>query len=277
MESTLTRSLSLSWRNVAVDLGGQRILRSASIDVAAGEWLALLGPNGAGKTTLLRTLMDDVNYSGSVSIGDTDLVDLAARDRAQQLAVVPQHPVIPPGFLVFDYALLGRTPHQGMRFAPSQSDRIATRDVLRRLDIDHFAARPLDTLSGGERQRVVIARALVQDTPVLVLDEPTAFLDAGHQLDLLELIDELRVERGLTIVSSLHDLTVAGQFADRVAVLADGQVVAHGTPHDVLTAELLTKYWRVNADVTVAQDGSVSISILRWAGRRPPFDPQHQD
>jgi iron complex transport system ATP-binding protein len=176
---------------------------------------------------------------------------------------VPQQPVVPPGLAVFDYVLLGRAPHQGLRYAPSLEDRRFALAVLQRFDLDPFTHRGLDTLSGGERQRVVLARALAQDTPVVVFDEPTAFLDIGHQLEVLEMIADLRRERALTIITTLHDLSAAGQFADSVAVMAQGRIVATGAPADVLTPTLIGLHWGVDANVTVDEGGEVTVTPIR--------------
>lgn len=264
--STATRArqaTGVAWADINVILGKRQILRDVSLSVAPGSWLALIGPNGAGKTTLLRVLAGAVDHDGQASVGGNVVGTRSAREMARQVAFVPQHPVLPPGLGVFDYVLLGRTPYQGLRFAPSQEDRASAFAVLQRLELDRFADREICSLSGGERQRVVLARALTQETPVLVLDEPTAFLDAGHQLDVLELIEDLRRERNLTVVTTLHDLSVAGQFADAMAVLVDGQVVAAGTPVEVLTADLISRHWGVHAEVSTDDHGGVSVAIQR--------------
>ena len=211
----------------------------------------------------MRTLAGTLPYTGTVRIGDDDASGIQNRERSRRLAVVPQHPVIPPGIGVFDYALLGRSPHQGLRFSASEMDRSRTIEVLQRLELDDFVDRSVDTLSGGERQRVVVARALVQDTPILVLDEPTSFLDLGHQLEVLELIAELRTERSLTVVSTLHDLTVVGQFADRIAVLDGGRLITHGIPAEVITPGIIADHWGVHAHTKVDEDGSVTVTVRR--------------
>jgi len=256
------RSVQVAWSGVSVVLGGRTVLDSFDLSVAGGSWLVVIGPNGAGKTSLMRTLAGTVGHTGTVRIGGEDAGDIPGRERARRLAVVPQHPVIPPGIDVFDYALLGRSPYQGLRFSPSERDRGQTLEVLHRLELGGFIGRKVDTLSGGERQRVVVARALVQDTPILVLDEPTSFLDLGHQLEVLELIAELRTERSLTVVSTLHDLTVAGQFADRMAVLDHGRLITHGSPAEVLTPEMIASHWGVHAHTEV-DGGSVTVTVRR--------------
>ena len=277
---------AISWRGVSVALGGGDVVRDVTLDVPTGAWLSLIGPNGAGKTTLVRTLSRGVGYRGAVALLGADAGALGVRDRARHLAVVPQHPVIPPGMRTFDYVLLGRAPHQGLRCSSSVQDRRRALAVLQRLGLEAFTDRRVDTLSGGERQRVVLARALVQDTPVLVLDEPTAALDVGHQLEVLELIADLRTERELTIVTTVHDLTVAGQFADVVAVMADGRLVADGTPSDVLTPEVIGTHWGVDATCDVDDDGSVTVTVRRRREQRrrstaaaatPPAPPTNED
>jgi iron complex transport system ATP-binding protein len=259
--------------HVGVVLGGEQVLSGIDLEVADGEWLALLGPNGAGKTTLVRALSGTVRHTGTVRIGAT-AADAATRvagprARARRIAVVPQAPIIPPGITAFEYVLLGRTPHQGLRLSASLDDRRRSLAVLQRLDLERFAQRDLATLSGGERQRVVLARALVADAPVLVLDEPTAALDLGHQFEILELLAELQQERGLTVVTTLHDLGIAGQFGDRLAVLHEGRLVAHGSPAQVLTPEAIGRWWGVEADVEADPLGRVSVTVRR-RGRTGP-------
>ncbi|HEX4903680.1 MAG TPA: ABC transporter ATP-binding protein [Acidimicrobiales bacterium] len=261
--------MAVEWEGVGVELGGRRVLDGVTLAVPAGGWFSLIGPNGAGKTTLIRTLAGTAPHEGTLRVGGRSAQDLGVRDRARAVAIVPQHPVVPPGLQVFDYVLLGRSPHQGLRCAPSAHDRRLAYAVLQRLGLDPFADRRVDTLSGGERQRVVLARALVQDTPVLVLDEPTAALDVGHQLEVLELIADLREERGLTVITTVHDLSIAGQFADRVAVLAAGRLVDVGEPRDVLTPEVIGRHWGVEATCDVDDDGAVTVTVRRRRERTP--------
>jgi iron complex transport system ATP-binding protein len=260
-----TPRIALAAHGLSVTLDGTRVLEGIDLTVAEGEWLALLGPNGAGKTTLVRALSGTVRHTGTVRIGaSSDAVSVRGpRERARRIAVVPQAPVIPPGITAFEYVLLGRTAHQGLRLSASLDDRRRSLAVLQRLDLERFAQRDVATLSGGERQRVVLARALVADAPVLVLDEPTAALDLGHQFEILELLAELQQERGLTVVTTLHDLGIAGQFGDRLAVLHEGRLVAHGSPAEVLTPEGIGRWWGVEADVEADETGRVGVSVRR--------------
>ena len=272
--STASR-IALAAHDVSVVLDGTRVLSGIDLEIAEGEWLALLGPNGAGKTTLVRALTGTVRHTGRVVLGEAAVPDRstdrrrAPRERARRIAVVPQTPVIPPGITAFEYVLLGRTAHQGMRLAASLEDRRRSLAVLQRLDLEPFVDRDLGSLSGGERQRVVLARALVADAPILLLDEPTAALDLGHQFEILELLSELQQERGLTIVTTLHDLGVAGQFGDRLAVLHEGRLVAHGTPAEVLTPDAIGRWWGVEAVCHVDDAGRVDVTVHRRSGAGP--------
>ena len=213
---------ALRLENVTVELGGTPVLREVSASVEEGEWVALIGPNGAGKTTLLRAILGLVRAGGSILAGGVDLGGLSRRDLGRRLALVPQVPSLPPHMTVSEYVLLGRTPHLGYYGNETSRDREVATAAVVRLDLVGLAERRLATLSGGERQRAVIARALAQEAPVLLLDEPTASLDVGRGQQALELVDELRRESGLTVLSAMHDLTLAAQYAERLLLLDGG-------------------------------------------------------
>ena len=225
----------------------------------SGEWLCLIGPNGAGKSSVLRAAAGLVSYTGSVAINQTEIPAASARWRAQHIAYVPQAPVIPTDMSVYEYVLLGRNPYINYFSSETSHDRDVIDRVLDRLDLVQFSARKLGTLSGGEVQRLVIARALAQEAPVLLLDEPTSALDIGHQQQALELVDSLRREQGLTIISAMHDLTLAGLYADRLVLMHEGHRVAEGTAKQVLRSETLAEFYGVSARVHHEADGTVVV------------------
>ena len=220
------------------------MLEGVSLDVPPGEWLSVVGPNGAGKSTLLRALAGLLVARGTIEVGGRPLSTLTPRDRARVVALVPQNPVMPEGMPVLDYVMLGRHPHIPFFGFETADDVAVVERILDRLDLTRFATRPITTLSGGERQRAVIARALAQEAPVLLLDEPTTALDIGHQQEVMGLVDRLRHSHGLTVVSALHDLTLAGAHADAMVMLCGGRVVATGTPHEVLREDVIERYYR---------------------------------
>jgi len=244
-------------RDVDVDLGGAPTLRGVSFAVAAGEWVGLIGPNGAGKTTALRTLSGLVAYDGSITIDGEDARQLGRRELARRIAIVPQLPERPPELTVAEYVLLGRTPHLGYLAAEGAQDRALTARALDRLELARFAARALGSLSGGELQRAVLARALAQEAPILLLDEPTSALDLGRQQQALELVHSLR-DDGLTIVSAMHDLTLAGQYSDRLVLLDAGRVVDEGPAEHVLSETNIARFYGASVRV-LEEDGAVFV------------------
>jgi cobalamin transport system ATP-binding protein len=255
---------ALALDQLSVSLGGTRVLDELSTEVADGEWVALIGPNGAGKTTALRAVAGLVPYEGRVSVLKDDARALPRKQLARRVALVPQVPLIPGDITVRAYVLLGRTPHLGYLGSERRTDHRAVDAALEQLDLIPFAQRRLDTLSGGERQRATLARALAQDAPVLLLDEPTAALDMGRQQQVLEIVDELRASRGLTVVSTMHDLTLAGQYADRLLLLDGGRLVAAGSAEEVLTQALITQHY--GAEVAVVDtpgSGFVVVPVRR--------------
>jgi iron complex transport system ATP-binding protein len=247
----------ISWRRVSVTYGPDTIVGPVDIDVADGEWVALIGPNGAGKSTLIKAAVDVVPHAGQVSLGDRE------RRPGIDIAWMPQRPQLPDEMGVGDYVLLGRTPHLGYLAAEGRHDVETMRSALDKLDLTQFARRPLRTLSGGEAQRAVLARALAQEAPVLLLDEPTAGLDVGHAVDVLEVVDELRHQEGLTVVIAAHDLTLAARFADRLILISRGEVVADGSPGEVLTKDTLTAHYGADIRVLEDPDGPVVVPVRR--------------
>lgn len=237
----------ITTERVSVELGGQRIIDGVSLEAHAGEVVGLVGPNGAGKTTLLRAisgLLDPV--SGSIALEGEDIAQMAPRLRAQKLALLPQDHVVHWAISVEDLVALGRLPYRGFGAAPSPADRAAISDALATMDVADFAKRSVIELSGGERARVLIARALAQDTQILLADEPAAGLDAVHQLDLFGHLRGL-AEQGRCVVVVLHDLTMASRFCDRLIVLDHGKVHASGSAAKVLTSKVLKSVYGITA------------------------------
>jgi iron complex transport system ATP-binding protein len=248
-------------RGVDVSLDGHEIVRGIDLSVADGEWVTVIGPNGAGKSTLLRAIGGLVRCQGVVDLFGRPAAALGRRERARLVAMVPQDPVVPTGMAVVDYVLLGRTPHIPPLGRESAADLTAVDAVLERLDLAGFAGRRLESLSGGERQRVFLARALAQGANLLLLDEPTTALDIGHQQDVLELVDQQRRDAGLTVLATMHDLSIAGEYADRMVLLAGGLVVAAGTPREVLTERLLAEHYRARVRVIDGDHGPLVVPV----------------
>lgn len=250
---------SLAFSDVQVHYGGRTAVERFTDQVRPGEWLCLIGPNGAGKSSILRTVVGLVPHQGDVLLDGVPMRGRTRRRRAQLVAYVPQVPVLPEDMTVFEYVLLGRNPYVSHLANETHHDREIAATMLARLDLDELAGRHLGTLSGGERQRLVIARALAQEAPVLLLDEPTSALDIGHQQQALELVDRLRREHGLTVVSAMHDLTLAGLYSDRLALLHQGHCVANGPADHVLRAETLAEFYGVSVRVHHEPDGTVVV------------------
>jgi iron complex transport system ATP-binding protein len=249
--------------SIRVSLDGAEVVKGVGFDLAEGEWLGLIGPNGAGKTTVLRAVAGLIPYSGSIRIVGDEASALKRRELSRRVAVVPQIPVIPPDTSVLEYVVLGRTPHLGYSGSPGVRDVTAARSALARLDAAHLVDRRLGSLSGGERQRAVLARAVAQDARLLLLDEPTSALDVGAQQQVLELVASLRADRGLTVLSAMHDLTHAGQYADRLVLMDGGQEVASGAPREVLTEQLVARHYGADVRVIVDEEAGIAVVPLR--------------
>ncbi len=249
----------LNVRGLCVTLDRKEIIKDIELSVALGEWVCIIGPNGAGKSSFLKALAGIVDSSGDIFIDQTDLRQLSERDRACWVAYVAQEPIMPIGMKVFDYVLLGRTAHLKMLATESPKDLEIAHYVINELDLAEFIDRDVATLSGGERQRVAIARALTQASPIVLLDEPTTALDVGYQQEVLELIDRLRKEKKIAVITTMHDLTISGLYPDRLLLLAHGEIVESGTAETVLTSENIAKYYQANVSVVLHESGPVVI------------------
>lgn len=242
----------LDIRSLYASYNGKDVLKDINLQVRPGEVLALIGPNGAGKTTLIRAASGVLRpRAGTVYAAGGDIYKLPPNLRASRLAVVPQARLLPPSFTVYETVLLGRTPHLGWLGKTNLHDRERVSWALEKTRTTELAERLIGELSGGEQQRVLLARALAQDTPVLLLDEPTAHLDLRHQSGLLNLVKELALEQRLAVLMALHDLNLVALYSDRVALLVDGILRISGSPVEVLTPAQLTESYHVPLSVTV--------------------------
>jgi iron complex transport system ATP-binding protein len=236
----------LSIRSLSFSYNSKLALADISLDVKAGDVFAVIGPNGAGKTTLIKVVSGILRSgAGRILVSGRDVAGMDPSRRARLMAVVPQARKLPPDFTVWQTVQMGRTPYLGWLGKISQKDKDYTQRALEQADLLAYSQRRIDELSGGEQQRVLLARALAQDCPILLLDEPTAHLDLHYQSDLLNLVRKLATEQQLAILMTLHDLNQVAQYADKVALLLDGRMQAQGTPEEVLTPENLTEAYRV--------------------------------
>ena len=240
----------LKIEGLSVSYGSRRVLHAISLDVHAGEVLALIGPNGAGKSTLVRAASGVIPVlAGRVTVNGDDLLALTAMRRARYLAVVPQAVSLPPAFTVWETVLLGRTPYLNFLGQVSRKDEDIARLALQKVDALDLVERRVGELSGGESQRVLLARALAQSTPILLLDEPTVHLDLQYQVSLMETVRTLAHTENLALLIALHDLNLAARYADRVALLVAGELTAVGNPRQVLTPEIISTAYHLPVQV----------------------------
>jgi iron complex transport system ATP-binding protein len=252
----------LSVRGLHAGYPGHEVLKGIDLEVPAGEVVALVGPNGCGKTTLLRAVTRVVPWSaGDVLLGEVSARGMPVRELSRRVAVVPQNPLLPVGYTALECVVMGRTPHLGFLDQEGPGDVRMAEDALARVGAGHLSGRRVDELSGGERQNVVLARALAQQAPILLLDEPTANLDIGHQVAVALLVRELAAS-GLAVLAAVHDLTLASLYSDRIVLMADGRVVAAGSAGEVLTPARLKSVY--GADVTVVDGILPRPIVLPW-------------
>ncbi len=253
---------------VAAGYNGRAVLHGVSLEVAAGEMLAIVGPNGAGKSTLLRILGGSLKpWQGAVELLGAPLDSYERRALARRMAFVGQDTPVAFSFTVLEVVLMGRAPHLGAMHFESRRDLAIARDALARFGVLELATRSIQELSGGERRRVFLARALAQEPQVALLDEPTAHLDLRHVAETFVRLGELRAERGLAVVATLHDLNAAALYADRVLLLKDGVAMGLGAPHEVLTEEKLRVVYET--EVYVGRNPATgALAVLAGAPRR---------
>ncbi len=230
---------ALHAQSITLAYGKSTISEGLTLDIAPGSFTAIVGPNASGKSTLLRALARLISPSaGSVMLHGRDLADHGSKELARLLGLLPQTSIAPDGIRVADLVARGRFPHQRAFDRWSQRDEDAVASAMAATGVAELSGRLVDELSGGQRQRVWVAMALAQQTGVLLLDEPTTFLDIAHQVAALELFRELNLD-GHTLVAVLHDLNHAARYASHIVVMSGGEIVAHGAPHDVITAEII--------------------------------------
>lgn len=240
--------------------GGAEVLKGISLDLDRGEIVGILGPNGAGKSTLVKVMAGLLRpMRGIASLEGESIHDMRANERARRIAVVGQDWQIPFPFGALEVVLMGRAPHLPVLGLESRRDIEIAREAMERTDCWQFADRDINSLSGGERQRVFIARALAQEPEILLLDEPTTFLDIKHQISLHSLLKKLNQENGITIVTAMHDLNLAAVFCERIAILKDGAIATTGSPSDVITADTIFRTF--GARVRVIMDNETGLPL----------------
>lgn len=248
---------SLRAESLTLNYGGRNIIENLDFEVPAGQVTAIIGPNGCGKSTLLRGFSRLLKPAGGrIHLNDKDVSKYSSRDFARRVGLLPQNPVAPDGITVGDLVSRGRYPYQGMFSKASREDDAAVAWALEATHTESLAQVPVAELSGGQRQRVWVAMALAQETDVLLLDEPTTFLDLAHQVDLLDLVVRLNRDRGITMVLVLHELNMAARCADHLVAMKDGEIRTYGRPDDVLTRENLADVFGLDANVTSDGAGS---------------------
>jgi iron complex transport system ATP-binding protein len=252
----------LETRELTCCYADQVVFQQLTMQMKRGEVLALLGANGAGKTTLLKSLARQLRpSSGVVMLDSKPIATLSRRRLAQQVSLMPQHENREDSLSVYDIVALGRTPYAGWFMPLSERDRTKIDEALKAMDLGHLKDRSVTELSGGEWRRMILARALAQDASILLLDEPTAGLDLRFQHECLNHVRTLTLERKLTTVLTIHDLNQAAMFADRVVLLANKQLLAIGSPEQILTPELIRESFGVEVTVLVHPSRSVPLIV----------------
>jgi len=261
-----THSVRFELRDVCFAYEAEPVVTDLSCTIAAGEFVGIIGSNGAGKTTLIRLLSGMLTpQAGVVLASGTAVTTLDARERARRIALVPQNESVVFPWSVFTMVLLGRHPHRSGLGFERPDDYAAARAAMVHMEIAHLAERSVLDLSGGELHRVIIARALAQDTPVLLLDEPSAHLDIRHQVALFELLSRLHAQEGRTVVIITHDLNLAGLYCDRIMLMDRGEIAAFASPAEVLREDIIARHFGVQ--VSIGTDTDTGRPLMRL--RRP--------
>ena len=254
--------MNICINHLSAGYGKRRILKDVSISFASHQLTGIIGPNGSGKSTLLKCIYRVLKpESGDISIGDKNLKQMTYKESAMRTAVLAQHHVAGFDFTVQDVVLLGRTPYKGITEGNNKDDKEIAHRAMKETGVAAMAERSYSLLSGGEQQRVMLARALTQETPCLILDEPTNHLDITYQIQIMDLVSS----RHLTVVAAIHDLNMAALYCDRIVAMKQGQIVAEGSPTDILTAERIWDLYHVHAEVFTRKDGRPTVIFERGA------------
>jgi iron complex transport system ATP-binding protein len=258
-------------QDVCLGYGRKTVLEGLSFAVSPGEMVGLIGPNGCGKSTIIRALSHIITpLSGRICIDGRTITSIPRRDLARLVGVVPQMPLLPSAFTAFEIVLMGRNPHLGLFQYEGPKELDIAWQAMERTGTGHLAGRRVSELSGGEIQSLLVARVLAQETRAVLLDEPTANLDIGRQLEVLDLIKSLCRENGLTVLAALHDLNLAAQYCDRLILLHGGRIHAEGTPVEVITPEHIAEvYGAENCVYTHPVSGLPCVLLNAGNGRAP--------
>lgn len=242
--------IALTTRKLTLAYDGNVIIQGLDLAIPKGQVTTLVGPNGCGKSTLLRGIARLLKpKQGTVYLEGNAIAHLPTKELAKRLGILPQSPAAPEGLTVQELVAQGRYPHQNWLQQWSREDELHVESAIATTHLEEFANRPLDTLSGGQRQRAWIAMALAQDTDILLLDEPTTYLDLAHQIEVLDLLHDLNTQQGKTIIMVLHDLNQACRYADHLIALRSGQVYAQGNPQDVMTEVLVREVFELESRI----------------------------
>lgn len=276
----MTARDSICAESLSISYAKHRVIDGLDLAIREGEITALIGPNACGKTTLLGALSRILPLDGgSVLLDGRDIHRMPTREVAKRLGILPQSPIAPEGITVAELVRRGRHPHRTFSAAGTADDDRIIAEALLQTGTEHLAERSVDSLSGGQRQRVWIAMALAQQTPVLLLDEPTSYLDIAHQVEVLDLLVDLNRQSGKTIVMVLHDLNQAAHYASTIIAMKDGAIVAAGTPAEIVTERLVSEIFGVRARILADPDTGSPLVLAR--GRHDlaahPTEAQHAE
>ena len=269
--------IKIEMQNVWLGYGREVMLKDITFQVRPGEMVGLIGPNGCGKSTIIRALSRVISpYSGKICLDGKDVTKIPRSDLARLLGVVPQMPLLPSAFTAFEIVLMGRNPHLGLFQYEGQRERAIAWRAMERTASHTFAERRVSELSGGEIQCLLIARVLTQETKVILLDEPTANLDIGRQIEILDLIKSLCLENKATVLAAIHDLNLASQYCDRLVMINNRRIHAEGTPREVITARNIEEVYGAE-DCVYAHPVTGLPVVLLNAGNGQTTRPQRGD